>query len=497
MSIEPSTLHARRWWALSVFSLVQLMVVMEATMFVVAEPSAQRALLFVPSGAEWLLTSFALALSALVVLGGRLSERWGSRVALYVGLVGFAAASALGATAQDFIMLLSAIVLQGVFCALLAPAALSALSATFLEANERARAFAVYGVIAGSAVPLGLVLSGALIRWASWRWCFLIDVPFAALAILGVAICLKGSPRERTRLDLLDALLAGGGLFLLVYGFSHAVFTIWPIFLTFDWLIGATTSWLHYSIWGSLASGVVLLTLFRARRRRSTQPWLGGRQWMNRTLAGSLLGLFIAGVGVSVMFVFLTDHLVRTGNYSPLHAGVLFLPFVIGVVLSSLFASARLLAKSGPRPLIPTGMLLSMMGTVLFTRITNFTDYWDHVMPGLVLVGLGLGLIIAPAVATAMPRRLAGTASATVVLTQLLGGVLGAAVLSSIGVRVALRAFIHSNGSPSVARVTGLQHAYSVVDWSTAALFGLGAVATFFLLDSGTAISDQEFVAAT
>jgi len=120
------------------------------------------------------------------------------------------------------------------------------------------------------------VLSGALIRWASWRWCFLIDVPFAALAILGVAICLKGSPRERARLDLLDALLAGGGLFLLVYGFSHAVFTIWPIFLTFDWLIGATTSWLHYSIWGSLASGVVLLTLFRARRRRSTQPWLGG-----------------------------------------------------------------------------------------------------------------------------------------------------------------------------------------------------------------------------
>jgi MFS family permease len=497
MSIERSTLHARRWWALAVFSLVQLMVFVEATMFVVAEPSAQRALLFVPAGGEWLLSVYVLAFSSLVLLGGRLSDRWGSRLALYVGLVGFAAASVLGAAAQSFTMLLCAIAIQGVFSALLAPAALSALSTTFSDPSERAKAFAVYGVIAGSAVPIGLMLSGALLRWASWRWCFLIDVPLAAVALVGVAMFVQGDQKERAiRLDVLDALLAGGGIFLLFYGLSHAVFTIWPIYLTFDWIIGATTSWLHYSIWGSLVVGVSLLTLFGVRQRRSSDPLLAGHHWMNRTTAGSLLGLFVASAGVPVTFVFLTDHLVQTGNYSPLHAGVLFLPLVLGVVLSALFASARLLAKTGPRPLIPTGMLLSMMGTVLFTRITIWTDYWDHVMPGLVLVGLGLGLIIAPAVATAMPRRDAGAVSATVNLTQLLGAVLGAAVLSSIGASVALRAVIYSKGSTSVAQVTGLQHAYTVVYWSAAGLFGLGALATFFLLSSGVPMSDGELASS-
>src|SRR6202453_4591597 len=168
------------------------MVLLDATIINIALPSAQRSLHFSAGDRQWVITAYALAFGSLLLLGGRLSDLWGRRTALYVGLAGFALASALGGSAPTFAMLVPARAIQGAFGALLAPAALAALSVTFKEPKERAKAFAIYGVIGGSGAAIGLLLGGALTEWASWRWCLYVNLFFAVIAIVGVSIFVKG-----------------------------------------------------------------------------------------------------------------------------------------------------------------------------------------------------------------------------------------------------------------------------------------------------------------
>ena len=452
--------------------LTQLMVLLDATVINIALPRAQLSLHFSAGNRQWVVTAYALAFGSLMLLGGRLSDLWGRRSALYVGLGGFALASALGGAATSFDMLVSARAVQGLFGALLAPAALATLSVTFSESKARAKAFAIFGIIGGSGAAIGLLLGGALTQWASWRWCLYINLIFAAVAVVGVAFFVPGgrSP-DRTRLDVPGTLLGSVGLFAIVYGFSHA------------WMSG----WGNVVTWGSITLGVLILVAFVWWQKRSDHPLLPLRIVMNRTRGGSLIALLLTSVSLYAVFLLLSYYLEETLHFSPLRTGFAFMPLVIAISLSGAFASGRLLARTGPRPLVPTGMALATMGMVLFTRVPVNLDYWGHVLPGLLVTGLGLGLIFAPAIASAtsgVKPDDAGAASATVNTFQQIGGSIGTALLNTIAVTVTMRALDSAGENPSQTP-QAVVHGYSVAFWWAALFFGLGTIVSLFMLESG------------
>jgi MFS family permease len=224
-----------RWWMLAVIGIAQLMVVLDVTVVNIALPSAQQALGFSNDDRQWIVTAYALAFGSLL-LGGRLADLFGRKVTFLVGLVGFAGASALGGAATSFEMLVTARAVQGLFAALLAPAALSLLTTTFTEARERTRAFGIYGAIAGSGGAVGLLLGGLLTEHLSWRWTLYVNLVFAVVAFVGGwALLVPGAPADRPKLDILGTVLVSGGLFGVVYGFANAE--------THSWSAAGTGTW--------------------------------------------------------------------------------------------------------------------------------------------------------------------------------------------------------------------------------------------------------------
>jgi len=476
-TFHPAT-SSRRWWTLAVLSIAQLMVVLDATVINIALPRAQLSLGFSTANRQWLITAYALAFGSLLLLGGRLSDLLGRRNALYIGLAGFALASAAGGAAHTFSVLVTARAVQGAFGAVLAPAALASLTTTFQDPKQRAKAFSIYGALSASGAAIGLLLGGALTQWASWRWCLFINLFFAAFALVGVALFVDaGKSEHETRLDPIGTVLGCGGLFFLVYGLSHAV----------------TSSWSNPVTWSCLVASAVLLTLFILWQRRARFPLLPLRLVTNRTRAGSLIGLFITAIGLFGVSLFLAYYLQNTLGYSPLRTGVAFLPLVLAIALSATVASARLLAKVGPRPLVPVGMILGMLGMVLFTKLTVHADYVGNVLPGLIVTGLGLGLIFAPATASAtaaIKQADAGAASALVNTSQQIGGSVGTALLNTLAVSATMRAMplkgqaaSASSHAYEVAKAT--LHGDAVAFWWSAGFFGVGALLTFALLESG------------
>ena len=466
--------HTRRWWALGTVSLAQLMVALDATIINIALPRAQTDLHFSNANRQWLITAYALAFGSLMFLGGRLSDLWGRRNALIVGLVGFALASAVGAMAKTFAVLVTARAVQGVFGALLAPAALAALTVTFREPKGRAKAFVIFGAVGGSGAAVGLLLGGALTQWGSWRWCLSINVVFAVVSLIGVLLFVEGGRAEGTiHLDLVGSVLGSAGLFALVFGLGRAV----------------STGWGNFDTWFSLTVGGVLVVLFVMWQNRTKFPLLPLRIVTNRTRGGSLIALFITTIGIFGISLFLAFYLQTTLGYSPMKTGILFLPLVGALGVSASLASARLLALVGPRPLVPVGMLLGMMGMILFSKLPVNADYLGHVLPGLVLTGLGLGLIFAPSTASAtagIEPRDAGAASAMVNTAQQMGSSLGTAMLNTIAVITTRRAgCVKVPGSLTCSSAAATIHGYAVAFWWAAGFFGVGAVVTFFMLESG------------
>src|ERR1700730_13412231 len=249
--------HARRWAILAVLGAAQLMVVLDATVVNIALPSAQKALHFTNGNRQWIVTAYALAFGSLLLLGGRISDLFGRKWTFIVGLLGFASASAVGGAAQSFGMLVSARAVQGAFGALLAPAALSLLTTTFTDAGERARAFGLFGAIAGSGASIGLLLGGVLTDQLSWRFTMYVNLIFAVGAAIAAAVLLVNQrPTERPHFDVPGILTVSGGLFSVVYGFSHAQTTSWgnPITIAF------------------IAAAVLLLGAFVAIERRVASP---------------------------------------------------------------------------------------------------------------------------------------------------------------------------------------------------------------------------------
>ena len=282
--------YSRRWWILAVLGIAQLMVILDGTIVNIALPSAQHDLQFSNADRQWIVTAYSLAFGSLLLLGGRIGDMIGRKRALIIGLVGFAVASAIGGASVNFAMLVIARTVQGAFGALLAPSVLALLTTTFTDPGERGRAFGIYGAVAGAGGALGLLLGGILTSYASWRWTLYVNLVFAASATAGALLWLKNDKgADHDPLDLPGLFLVAGGLFSLVFGFSHA----------------ETTAWSNPFTIGFLVAGVVLLAAFAYFETRAKYPLLPPRVVLNRTRGGSVLAMLFASVGIFGVFLFL------------------------------------------------------------------------------------------------------------------------------------------------------------------------------------------------
>jgi EmrB/QacA subfamily drug resistance transporter len=468
---SPSPHHDRRWLILVVIGIAQLLVVLDVTIVNIALPSAQHDLGFSDDDRQWVITAYALAFGSLLLLGGRIADLFGRKWVFIAGLVGFASASALGGAAQSFDVLVAARVLQGVFAAMLAPAALSLLTTTFTDPAERRKAFAVYAGIAGMGGAVGLLLGGALTEALDWRWCLYVSIVFAVPAAIAGARLLHHVPAPaRPRLDLPGTLTASTGLFALVFGLAR----------------GESDGWGETVTVGFLIASAVLLVAFVALQHRTEHPLLPLRVVADRNRGASFLAIATVSSGAFALFLFLTFYLQNTKGLGALETGLAFLPLSFSIAPTVAFVSTRVLPRTGPRPLVPAGMLTAALGTLLLTRIGVDTAYVSHVLPSLVLIGIGFGLTMAPSFATAtfdVPARDSGVASAMVNTSQQVGGSVGTALLSTLAVS-ATTDFVAARGpTPEVLRQAAVE-GYVTAFWWGAAIFALGAIVCGMLLRS-------------
>ena len=411
----------KRWLALGVIAIAQLMVVLDASIVNIALPSAQRDLGISDADRQWVITAYTLAFGGLLLLGGRIADFTGRKRTFIIGLLGFAGASALGGFASTAGLLFAARALQGAFGALLAPAALSLITVTFTEPKERARAFGVFGAIAGGGAAIGLILGGVLTEYASWRWCLGVNVPIAVLtAIIAVPLVKESRAHGDTRYDVPGAVLATAGLVSLVYGFTEAA--------------KPNVGWSAPRTLGFLAASVILLIAFVVLESRRRNPLLPLRVALDRNRGGSYLSFLLVGAGLFAMFLFLTFYLQAVLGYSALRAGFAFLPFSAGIILTAGVVS-QLMPRIGPKPLMVGGLAAATLGMLYLIQITPTTSYVTHVLPAEIVMSIGLAAVFIPASSTALvgvsPHD-AGVASALLNTCQQIGGSLGTALLNTL-----------------------------------------------------------------
>ena len=463
---------AHRWWVLAVIAMAQLMIVLDVTIMNIALPTAQHDLGFSNDLRQWVVTAYSLAFGSLLLVGGRVADIIGRKVTFVIGLSGFAAASAFGGAAQNFAMLATARAIQGMFAALLAPAALSLLTTTFADSDDRPKAFAIFGAVAGSGAAIGLLLGGLITEYMGWRWCLYVNLIFTVIALAGAIVLLprrKGD--EAPNLDLPGTITAVGGLFCVVYGLSNA----------------ESHAWSSVSTWAFLVAGAAILALFVVFETRVRHPLLPLRIPGDRDRGGSYLSMFIVGAGMFGCFLFLTYYLQQMLNYSPVKTGLAFLPMVAAIMFAAQISTIVLLPRIGPQIPIAFGMLVSAGGMAWLTGIHVQGNYPAQILPQIMLVGLGMGFVFAPAmnVATSGVRPAdAGVASAMVNTCQQIGGSVGIALLSSLA-SGAVTSYLAGKRPTPLVQAQATLHGYTTGFWWSAGIFAVGAVICGLLLRPG------------
>jgi EmrB/QacA subfamily drug resistance transporter len=483
MPADPDIRSRLRWFILALVGVAQLMVVLDATIVNIALPSAQADLGFSDGARQWIITAYALSFGSLLLLGGRLGDVLGRKRVFVVGLTGFAAASAVGGFAPGFGVLVVARAAQGAFAALLAPAALSILTTTFTVPAERNRAFGVFGTIAASGAAVGLVLGGALTQYLDWRWAMFINLFLAVPAALGAMRLLATDvpAAAGSRIDVAGTVTASAGLFALVFGFSNAESHGWGAPLTI----------------AAIAAGVALLGAFVAVERRVAHPLLPLRVVTDRNRGAAYLAVAAVGAGLFGVFLFLTYYMQQTLGFSPLTTGLAFMPMMAVIIPVGGIAQTRLLPRFGARPLITLGMLSSAVAMVMFTGVGVHSGYVADILPGLLVMGLGLGLVFAPAMSTAtlgVDRADAGVASALVNTGQQIGGSIGTALLSTLAASAASGFAADRRPSAELVQAAAV-HGYTTAFVWSAAIFAIGALVSWALLSSGAPETDPETAA--
>ncbi len=474
----------RRWLVLVVVAVAQLMVVLDSTVVNIALPSAQRSLGFPNSDRQWVVTAYALAFGSLLLVGGRLGDMYSRKWVFITGLVGFAISSAIGGAAVSFEMLVAARTLQGAFGAILAPSALGTLVSTFQDPRERGRAFGVFGSVAAGGGGVGLILGGVLTQYLSWRWTLYVNLVFAAIAVAGALAYMRSSrPANPPRMDFPGAVLACAGLFFIVFGFSHAETAGWTATLTI----------------GSLVLGLLLLAGFVMAERRSSHPLLPLRVILDRTRGGSYVAVGLSGIAIFGVFLFLTYYLQDVKGYSPVTSGLAFLPMIGCILISSNVSSIVTLPRLGPRVLITTGMLCGVVAMTYLTQLTVTSSYLVGILPALLIMGLGFGMIFAPAINTAtagVQRQDSGVASALVNTMQQVGGSVGTSLLSTIAL-TATTSYLVAHHTGRLAPAVAATHGYTVAFAVSAGVFGLGVILGIVLLPSRKRLAELRAAAAT
>jgi EmrB/QacA subfamily drug resistance transporter len=461
----PPAPSSRRWWTLCVVGLAQLMVVLDSTVVNIALPSAQADLGFSNGDRQWIVTAYSLAFASLLLLGGRLSDLIGRKRTFIIGLIGFAIASALGGAAGTFGWLVAARALQGAFGALLAPTALAVLTTTFTIPKERARAFGVFGAIAGAGGAVGLLLGGFLTEYFDWRWNLYINVVIAVVAVVGATIFVDTLKRTgaRPKLDIPGTLLVSAALFGLVYGFSNAETDGWDSPLT----------------WGMLSAAAVLLVAFVLWQRKAAHPLLPLAIVLDRNRGAAYLSVMIAGAGMFGIFLFVTYYLQTSLGYTPMQTGVSFLPMIAMLVLAAQLSTNIFVPRFGPKVMVPFGMTLGAIGMALLTNLNLDSSYAANVLPPLMILGFAMGSIMPASMQTAtlgVDRQFAGVASAMVNTSQQVGGSIGTALLNTLAATAAADYVAsHLPGTAEVAAQAAVS-SYATAYWWGAGFFAVGAV---------------------
>jgi EmrB/QacA subfamily drug resistance transporter len=415
----------RRWWALGVIALAQMLVVIDTTIVTIALPSVQRSIGLSADSRQWVITAYTLAFGGALLLGGRLGDRFGRKRMLFIGVLGFALASAAGGAAVNPAMLIAARALQGCFAAILAPSTLALLTLIFVSGRARGKAFGIYSAALMAGAAVGLILGGLLTQYASWRWCLYVNAPLALIVVIGGTVLPTDSLQpNRPALDIPGAALSCGGMGLLVYGLAES----------------GAEGWSSALVIGSLAGAVALLAVFLMLEAHTRKPLLPPRVLASRRRGGALLAITVNTFAMLGMFLFMTYQLQSVMGYSPVDAGLAFLPYVAAVILTSTQITGRLALRTTSRNLVVVGMAVVACGLLLLSRVTPDSSYAAYILPILVLFGLGVGMVMPTSMSMATRGVGAGdvgVASATANAAQQIGGSLGTTLLNSIAVGAA------------------------------------------------------------
>ncbi|NWF28017.1 MFS transporter [Streptomyces sp. PKU-EA00015] len=466
-----------RWKALVFIALAQLMVVLDATIVNIALPTAQQDLGISDANRQWVITAYALAFGGLLLFGGRIADLWGRKRTFVVGLLGFAAASALGGAATGEAMMLGARALQGVFGALLAPAALSLLAVMFTDAKERAKAFGIYGAIAGGGGAVGLILGGFLTEYLDWRWTFFVNIPFAIIAAVGAYLVIREpeGARNRSSLDIPGVVLSTLGLVALVYGFTRAESAGWSDGLTVAMFVASA----------------VLLAAFVVTEAKVGSPLLPLRVLTERNRGGVYLSLGLAIIAMFGLFLFLTFYLQVVKGYSPVKTGFAFLPMIAGMITGSTQIGARLMTRVPPRLLMAPGFVVAAIGMLMLTQLEIDSSYAGLILPAQLLLGLGMGTAFMPAMSLSthgVNPADAGVASAMVNTSQQVGGAIGTALLNTIAAS-ATTSYITSHAAgaadPKLLELQGMVHGFSSAIWWAVGILAVSAAIAATFINSG------------
>jgi EmrB/QacA subfamily drug resistance transporter len=433
----------------------QLMVILDATVVNIALPSIAGGLRFSPTGLSWVMNAYSLTFGGLLLLGGRAGDILGRRRAFLAGISLFTLASLAGGLATTAGWLIAARAVQGAGAAIASPAVLSLVVAAFPEGRERNRALGRYTAVSMGGASLGLVLGGLITEWASWRWVLFINVPIGILVVLIAPRFIGETARQPGQFDVAGALTSVTGVASLVYAFIRAASAGWSDSLTL----------------GALATAGIALALFLFIETRARQPVTPLRLFADRSRSGSYLARLFLVAGMFGMFFFLTQFLQDILGFSPLRAGMAFLPMTV-VVFAVSRLSARLLGRFAPGPLSVAGTLPVLAGMAWLSRISPGTGYLPGVLGPMLLFGFGIGIAFVPlttaALAGVRPED-AGAASGMVNVTQQVGGALGLAILVTV-FGTAYRAAQARHLGAGVSRlarahgalVSGMAHAFAV-----------------------------------
>ncbi|HET6391903.1 MAG TPA: MFS transporter [Blastococcus sp.] len=494
--------YEKRWLALGVIAMTVLLVILDATIVNIALPAVTADLGISAASQQWIVTAYTLTFGGFLLLGGRIADFWGRKRTYLVGAAGFAVASALGGIAQNEAMLFGARALQGVFGALLAPASLALLTVLFTDPKERAKAFGVYGAIAGGGSAVGLLLGGVLTEYADWRWCFWVNLPVALLAIaLAIPIVPESKAPGDTSYDIPGAVLVTLGLASVVYGFTRvaeasqtnaaeaAAANAQAAAQGSQTLVSPDSGWTDGLAWLFIVTGLVLVALFVLLELRTRNPLLPMRIVLDRNRGGAYLTSTLVGAGLIGAFFFLSLYFQQVLGYEPVVAGLASLPTTLGVFISAGAASA-LVPRVGPKPLMVLGGLLAAAGLFTLSFVGLDTSFWQLPFPGQLLLGLGLGFTFVPLSNLALVGagvHDAGAASAMLNATQQVGASIGTAVLASLSVGAisAYTADALTSGAdpqdPTVGLTAQVEGYTTAFTWA-AALLVLGALVSAVLI---------------